>query len=59
MTVAFHTSVGWSPPTPMGLLPGKFIVTHTCRLCRQVVPTDRLVDHAEAHGVSPEPANPA
>jgi hypothetical protein len=50
MTVAFHTAVYYSPPTPLGLLPGSFVVRHTCRHCREVVATEALVDHAKAHG---------
>ena len=50
MTIAFRTAVHYVPPTPLGLLPGKFVVTHTCRHCLEVVPTDALVDHAKRHG---------
>ena len=50
MTVAFHTSVYYAPPTPLGLLPGKFVVRHACRRCHEVVATDQLVEHAKTHG---------
>lgn len=59
MTVAFHTAVDYSPPTPLGLLPGEFVVRHTCQRCRQTVPTGLLVEHAKAHGDSDVHEEPA
>lgn len=49
----FHTLVMWSPPTPLGLLPGKWEMSHRCIRCGARVPTADLVLHAEGHG--PEP----
>jgi len=53
MATAFHTVVMWSPPTPLRLLPGKWVTTHRCTRCGECVPTADLVLHAEDHG--PEP----
>lgn len=50
----FHTVVMWSPPTPLGLLPGRWVTSHRCIRCGERVPTADLVFHAEAQG--PEPA---
>jgi hypothetical protein len=48
--VGFRTDVYYSPPSPSGLLPGGFVVEHTCRRCLLVVPTEGLIRHANAHG---------
>jgi len=53
MLTRFHTVVMWSPPTPLGLLPGRWVTTHRCTRCGEHVPTADLVLHADAHG--PEP----
>jgi len=49
----FQTVVMWSPPTPLGLLGGRWVTSHRCTRCGEQVPTPDLVPHAEAHG--PEP----
>ena len=46
MTVSFHTTVAYSTANADGLPPGEFIVWHNCMVCRDVVATDRPVDHA-------------
>lgn len=57
MTVAFRTTVWFSPPSPLGLLPGRMVVDHTCRVCLQLVSTDELIDHAKIHeSAGPPPA---
>jgi hypothetical protein len=48
-TVSFRTVVLDVPPSPMGLLPRKFVVSHRCNRCGQTVLTDQLVEHAQAH----------
>lgn len=54
MTIATcRSTVVLCPPTPLGLLPARRRVEHTCSLCRQPVPTDRLVEHATGHGPRP------
>lgn len=55
MTTTFYTAVTWLPPTPRGLLPGKWVTSHRCSRCGERVPTAELVSHAEGHG--PEPVN--
>ena len=55
MTVAFRTTVSYSPPSPMGLLPGRMVVGHTCRVCLAVVSTDELIDHAKIHEAAGRP----
>ena len=55
MTVGFRTSVDYSPPSPLGLLPGRMVVEHTCRRCLAVVSTDDLIDHAKIHEAAGRP----
>ena len=50
---SFHTVVVWSPPTPLGLLAGEWVMAHRCTRCGERVPTADLVLHAEAHGTNP------
>ncbi|MGQ0617850.1 MAG: hypothetical protein ACT4PW_12815 [Acidimicrobiia bacterium] len=57
MNITFHTRVSWLPPTPLGLLPGRWHLEHCCAACRNVVATDDLIDHAQAHTAT-EPAAP-
>ena len=52
MTTTFSTIVLWSPPTPLGLLPGRWVIDHRCTLCGQRVTTAELIMHAESHAVS-------
>jgi len=49
MTTPFRTHVFYSPPSPLGLLPGKWVVDHHCTLCRRRVDTADLVRHAQEH----------
>lgn len=53
IATSYYTIVNWSPPTPLGLLPGEWRTSHRCNRCGEPVPTAELVPHAEAHG--PEP----
>lgn len=46
---AYRTTVNLVPPTPLGLLPARWVIEHHCRACRQQVPTDQLIDHAQTH----------
>lgn len=50
MTVSYRTVVLHVPPTPLGLLPERWIIEHWCSLCSQRVVLDQLVAHAHAHG---------
>lgn len=47
--VFYRTFVNWLPPTPLGLLPGRWSIQHHCHLCHQAVATDQLVGHAQDH----------
>lgn len=49
MTVTYRTIVLHVPPTPMGLLPERWVVHHSCNACRQRVTGDQLVLHARGH----------
>jgi len=49
MTTVFRTVVVDLPPTPLGLLPGRWKIEHWCTLCRSEVATQDLVVHAQAH----------
>ncbi len=49
MTTAFRTHVFYAPPSPLGLLPGKWVVDHHCILCRHRIDTADLIRHAQAH----------
>ncbi len=49
MTVTYRTIVAHMPPTPLGLLPGRWTIEHWCNLCRHLVVADQLVDHARSH----------
>ncbi len=61
MTTPFRTVVSYLPPTPLGLLPGRWAIEHRCTVCRLSVATDELIAHAQAHvpagteGPQPEP----
>ena len=61
MKTIFRTVVAYLPPTPLGLLPGEWMIEHRCTVCHDKVVAEDLVDHAQAHaGVaidgSPHPA---
>ncbi|MDA8359389.1 MAG: hypothetical protein M0Z95_24500 [Actinomycetota bacterium] len=49
MTVTYRTMVLHVPPTPLGLLHGRWVVDHWCNDCCQRVETGDLVDHARQH----------
>lgn len=49
MNVTYRTMVLHVPPSPLGLLPERWVVDHWCNDCRQRVPTDQLVAHAQHH----------
>ncbi len=49
MTTTFRTQVLYLPPTPLGLLPGRWAVEHHCSLCRSRVAPDDLIRHAQDH----------
>ncbi len=49
MTTIFRTTVLDLPPTPLGLLPRRWVVEHHCTVCRSVVATQDLVSHAQHH----------
>ena len=48
MTI-FRTFVLDLPPSPLGLLPGRWTVEHDCTLCRSRVATEDLIAHAQGH----------
>jgi hypothetical protein len=54
MTTMFRTLVSYLPPTPLGLLPGRWAVQHYCIVCRVAVATGDLVEHAQAHSATVE-----
>lgn len=45
----YYTRVVWVPPSPLGLLGARWLVTHTCTRCRQDVTAPDLVDHTLDH----------
>ena len=47
--MTFYTRVMYVPPTPLGFAGNRWMVEHTCAICRQDVPTDQLVEHAKGH----------
>ena len=49
MTTTFRTEVLYLPPTPLGLLPGRWAMEHHCTICRVKVATDDLTSHAQEH----------
>ena len=49
MTTTFRTQVFYLPPTPLGLLPGRWAVEHHCKLCRARIAADDLFSHAQNH----------
>ena len=49
MTVTYRTVVLHVPPTPLGLLPERWVVDHRCNDCRHRVATHDLVAHAQHH----------
>lgn len=48
MTV-YKTDVVWVGPSPLGLVGSRWVVEHWCTTCRQPVPGDQLVAHAQDH----------
>lgn len=53
MTITFRTVVLDVPPTPLGLLPRRFVIEHWCNECGQQVDHGALAAHARAHGARP------
>lgn len=45
----YRTIVVHLPPTPLGLLAGRWAIEHWCSLCRQRVTAAELVAHAQDH----------
>jgi hypothetical protein len=45
----FHTCVFYAPPTPLGLVPGRWVTQHRCTVCWREVPTQQLIAHAQTH----------
>ena len=49
MMTTFRTVVAYLPPTPLGLIPGRWIVEHRCTVCHEKVAAERLIVHAQSH----------
>jgi len=49
VTVTFRTVVVHLPPTPLGLLPEKWAVEHSCSRCHCLVSAEQLIAHARDH----------
>ena len=45
----FRTTVIHLAPSPLGLLPESWAIEHVCRMCRLVVSSDQLIEHAKLH----------
>jgi hypothetical protein len=56
MTITFQTVVLRLPPTPLGLLPERWVVEHWCPTCRHSVGTEELLAHAQAHHRASRPS---
>ena len=52
MTTSYRTHVSYRPPTPLGLIPGRWAVEHQCTVCRARVATEDLIEHAQDHAVT-------
>lgn len=48
MTV-YRTEVRYLPPSPLGLLAGRWTTAHACATCHDRVTADQLVAHAQTH----------
>ncbi len=46
---AYRTIVDYSPPSPLGLIPGRWTIQHWCTTCRTPIPTEGLIAHAQTH----------
>jgi hypothetical protein len=53
MTITFRTVVLDMAPTPLGLLPRRFLIEHWCNECGDKIGHDALADHARTHGARP------
>jgi len=53
--VAYRTLVYWIDPSPLGLVGNRWAIEHHCSRCRQSVPTDQLLAHAQAHAATTAP----
>ena len=47
--IVYRTLVYWIDPSPLGLVGNRWAIEHRCTRCRQAVPTDQLLAHAQAH----------
>ena len=48
----YRTLVYWIDPSPLGLVGNRWAIEHRCTHCRQIVPTDQLLAHAQAHAAT-------
>lgn len=53
----YRTKVLYLPPTPLGLLPGRWSTIHDCVTCNERVGADQLVTHAQTHDQRPSLAD--
>lgn len=56
--IAYRTLVYWIDPSPLGLVGDRWAIEHRCNHCRQAVPTDQLLAHAQAHAATATPEIP-
>lgn len=49
MTTTYRTIATRLTATPLGLLPERWTIEHWCDTCRDTVPTDELLTHAQNH----------
>jgi hypothetical protein len=56
--IASRTLVYWIDPSPLGPVGNRGAIEHRCTHCRQTVPTDQLLAHAQAHATLTTPEIP-
>ncbi len=56
MTI-YRTEVRYLPPTPLGLLAGRWTTAHFCATCHERVTAGQLVEHAQTHDNHTAPAD--
>lgn len=49
MMITYRTVVLHVPPSPMGLVPERWMIEHRCPLCRHGVTSEQLIAHAQSH----------
>lgn len=49
MMITYRTVVLHVPPSPMGLVPERWMIEHRCSLCRHGVTSEQLIAHAQGH----------